>query len=124
MGKIKNHFEKNKQLYVGFGVGVGISVVSTLVLRQPKFVGTLSKNQVTALLAWKPQQTIEVCIEALGDPGNVIQDMTTGIIYASQGQAARALGVDPSTVSKHLAGLYPTVKGTTLKFLGKAAVSA
>lgn len=120
MGKIKNHFEKNKQLYIGIGVGVGVSVVSTLVLRQPKVVGTLSKNQITALLAWKPQQTLEVYIEALGDPGNVIQDLTTGTIYASQGQAARALNLSASAISKHLKGLTPHVKGHTFKLLGKA----
>lgn len=74
------------------------------------------------ILAWKSTQTIEVIIEALGDPGNIVQDTTTGTVYASQGQAARALGVDASTVSKHLNGVLPNVRGHVLTKLGKAAV--
>ena len=88
-------------------------------IREP---GVVNAKQVQ-LLTWKSKQTLEVHIEALGDPGNIIQDTTTGIIYASQNQAARELDVHPSVISRHLNGLLPTVKGHTLAKLGKAPVS-
>jgi plasmid maintenance system antidote protein VapI len=61
-------------------------------------------------------------VEALGDPGNIIQDTTTGIVYASQGQAARALGVFPARISENLTGKLPNVNGHCFTKIGKAAV--
>jgi hypothetical protein len=82
----------------------------------------LVSNRLIQVLTYKSNQTLEVFIEALGDPGNIIQDTTTGIIYASQGQAAKELGVTPGYVSQHLHGRQDHVKGHILKNLGKAMV--
>ena len=121
MRKVKEHFKKYKTVYITGGsclvIGVGVGL---LVNHKPLLVN--SKNQVVGLVNWKPIQTIEVFVEALGDPGNIIQDLTTGTIYASQGQAARELGVHPSMISKHLNGVRETVNGHELKKLGKAIV--
>lgn len=121
MSKVSEHLKKHKAAYITGGVclGVGLGAGVIIAKTQP---AVYSKNQIVGLVNWKPKQTIEVFVEALGDPGNIIQDLDTGTIYASQGQAARALGVDPSTVSKHLKGLYDNAGGHTLKNLGKAAV--
>jgi hypothetical protein len=116
---INAHVRKNKTTYItgaaclilGFTMG-GLALKSN----------TLVKIQPIQVLTWKSKQTIEVFIEALGDPGNIIQDTTTGIIYASQGQAARELGINPSLISQHLRGKFPTAKGHSFIKLGKAAV--
>ena len=126
---IKNHVREHKKAYVVGGtvaaVGVAAGVGYILGVRTtPKNVDTLvaPSNTINGL-AWKPTQTIEVVVEALGDPGNIIQDLTTGTIYASQNQAARELGVNAARISEHLAGKIPHVKGHTFEFLGKAAPS-
>lgn len=61
-----------------------------------------------------------VDIKALGDPGNIIQDVSTGTIYASQNQAARELGVSKTAVFNHLHGKTSQVAGHKLKVVGKA----
>lgn len=125
---IKNHVREHKKVYVIGGtvaaVGVAAGVGYILGVRTtPKNVETLvaPSNTINGL-AWKPTQTIEVVVEALGDPGNIVQDLTTGTIYASQGEAARALGAYPADVSRHLRGLSNSVKGHQLAKLGKACV--
>lgn len=126
---IKNHVRENKKAYIAGGtvVGVGAAVGIGYILgvrTTPKDVETLiaPSNTINGV-AWKPTQTIEVYVEALGDPGNIVQDLTTGTIYASQRQAATALGVHPGRVSDHLNGRTADVCGHILKKLGKAAVA-
>ena len=125
---IKNHVRENKKAYL---IGGGVLVVGAAtgvgyflgVRTVPQSVETMvaPSNNINGL-AWKPVQTIEVVVEALGDPGNIVQDLTTGTIYASQRQAATALGVHPGRVSDHLNGRTDNVAGHVLQKLGKAAV--
>lgn len=125
--KVKEHVRENKKYYVVGGVIVGGIAIGTAgyilgTKTSPKEVmNHISPRQT---LNWKPTQTLEVYIEACGDPGNIIQDLTTGTIYASQNQAANALGVDKSAISRHLKGLSDYVAGDhVLQKLGKAHVS-
>ena len=122
LDKIKTHFRENKKLYVGIAIGGGVAVVGFAVysVTREKYVGATAIN-----IGYKNtiEQHIEVHIEALGDPGNIIQDTTTGTIYASQNQAARELGVDHRRISKHLQGLTDNVDGHKFNLLGKASVS-
>lgn len=117
---VKNHLRNNKVTYIACGVTAIACVTGTyFVLGGSKVVSV----RAIQLLTWKSTQTVEVYIEALGDPGNIIQDLTTGTIYASQNQAAKALGVFPARISEHLAGKIPNVAGHELAKIGKAAVS-
>lgn len=118
--KIKKHFRENKKVYISGSVCLVVGLATGALAFRSNALVNAKPIQV---LTWKSKQTIEVFVEALGDPGNIIQDTTTGIIYASQGQVAKALDVDPSTVSRHLSGILPTVKGHTLINLGKAMVT-
>lgn len=123
--KIKQHFKDHKEAYIAGGVclatGIVIGAVGVLVVKKGGNQTTVA--EMTNIVAWKPKQIIDVYIEALGDPGNVVQDLTTGTIYASQGQAARAIGVSPSTMSQHLSGRVDNLKGHAFIKLGKAIVS-
>lgn len=125
---IKNHVRENKKVYIvgasSLAVGAAVGVGYALGVRTtPKDVETLiSPSNTINGVAWKPTQTIEVYVEALGDPGNIIQDLTTGTIYASQGEAARALGVQPARVSEQIRGLVENVNGHKFIKLGKAVV--
>lgn len=125
---IKNHVRENKKAYIIGGTVVGVGVVGGVgyflgARTVPKDVETLvaPANTINGL-AWKPTQTIEVVVEALGDPGNIIQDLTTGTIYASQGEASRALGVSRSAITRHLQSGVTLPNNHELVKLGKAAV--
>lgn len=120
--KTKQHLKNHKAVYVTGGICLVVGAASAgLVLRKAPENSVDSK--IYQILAWKPKATLEVYIEALGDPGNIIQDVTTGTIYASQNQAAKALGVLPCRVSDHLNGRSEHVLGHTFEKLGKAHVS-
>lgn len=124
--QIKKHFKKNKVVYISTACGVSAGLVAGILISK-NVVNKTTVAEMKNIVAWKPtqitKQVIEVTVEALGDPGNVVQDTTTGIIYASQGQAARALGVSPATMSHHLAGKFNHIKGHSFIKLGKAMVS-
>lgn len=122
--KVKTHFQENKKLYIGIAVGASVTAIAAVSYVLLSNKGELIvNNKPVQILTWKSKQTIEVHIEALGDPGNIIQDLTTGIVYASQNQAARELGVNPARISEHLAGKLDNVKGHAFSMLGKAHVS-
>lgn len=130
IARIKKHVNDHKKVYLiaGAVVTVGAAAGAGYILGTrtvPKEISTQVAPSQTAALCYKPMltQTVEVTVEALGDPGNIIQDLTTGTIYASQNQAAKALGVYPARISEHLAGKIPNVQGHMLQFLGKAAVA-
>ncbi|QGJ88070.1 membrane protein [Gordonia phage Avazak] len=124
--KVKKHVQDNKKYYL---VG-GVMIAGSAALAGAYILGTKAApkevmNHISPrqTLNWKPTQTLEVYVEALGDPGNIIQDTTTGTIYASQNQAAQALGVSRTHISDHLKGAAESVKGHQLVKLGKAHVS-
>jgi hypothetical protein len=118
--KVKAHVKKNRKIYISGTIGVALGLAGGVVIfHSPALVNA---KQVQ-LLTWKSKQKLEVHVEALGDPGNIIQDIDTGTIYASQGQAARELGLDPAAISKHMNGLTPNVRGRRFAKLGKAPVS-
>lgn len=116
---VKNHLRNNKVTYIACGVtAVVVAGTTCIILKKPSLVS----NTAIQILPWKSPQTIEIYVEALGDPGNIIQDLVTGTVYASQNEAARALGVNQGLISRHLAGKLADVKGHTFAKLGKAIV--
>jgi hypothetical protein len=119
--KIKTHLSENKIAYLSCGA---TAVVTGMVVYVYKgnIDQVLVQNKITQILSWKPNATIEVYVEALGDPGNIIQDLTTGSVYASQGQVARELKVNPARISEHLNGARTNVQGHVLQRLAKASV--
>lgn len=119
--KIKNHLKKNKVAYITGTTCLVTGVVGTLAFTQRVSVSQQAKN--VALLNWKPfnhlEQTTIIQLPARGHRGLVIINDKTNVIYASQNEAARALGVTASTIADHLKGFRDHVDGTTLTCLGE-----
>lgn len=120
--KIKSHFQRNKKVYLGCGVTAIVTAVGTLLLVNSRDI-VIAKFNTQQIGVINSNKNIEVYIEALGDPGNIIQDTVTGTVYASQNQAAKALDLNPSRLSQHLNGKVDNVDGHKLVRLGKAAVA-
>lgn len=128
LDEFKKHVKDHKKAYIlvgtGMCIGFGIGVVATMAHTKSIMTGVGSTSaQVGDIyqLGYKSTQTLKVSVSALGDPGNVIQDLTTGIIYASQGQAARELGVSANRISEQLRGVREDAGGHIFKILGKAS---
>lgn len=122
--KFKNHLREHKKEYL---IGGGCLVLGAvggaiLVASGGSYQPTQKVTNILAKGTTVNQTQINVHIEALGDPGNIVQDLDTGTIYASQGQAARELGVNPARLSEHLKGKTDNVNGHRLTKLGKAHV--
>ncbi|ADD80956.1 gp065 [Rhodococcus phage ReqiPepy6] len=118
--QVKTHLRENKKVYIVGGACLAVGVLAGTTLLTKESPEIVVNPKIQQIMSWKPTATLKVHIEALGDPGNIIQDVTTGTVYASQGQAARALGVNPARISEHLSGKIPNVQGHSFKFLGKA----
>jgi hypothetical protein len=117
--KIKGHLREHKEAYIAAGAGVAVGAVTVLVLRDSSAL--VSVKEILNVKYKSPTSVIaQLIIPALGDPGNVVQAIETGTIYASQNQVARDLGVDPARISEHLSGKLENVKGIHLKIIGKA----
>lgn len=109
---VKNHFRKNRKVYIAAGIGVTVGFVGTSLYIKSAHPGLIQ----TAIAFWKSEITqvaTYITIDAPGNSGNVIQDLRTGTIYPSQNAAAKALGVNRGSISTHLNGKSPTADGHT-----------
>jgi len=107
---IKNHFETNKKIYAGFGVGVLV----TLAIRRPQvhIINTVSpifnNNNSSNVIMGGYLHKIVQCVE------------TGEIFWKGVGEAAEKAGATLHAMSRHLNGHdgYETVKGLTYKIIG------
>jgi hypothetical protein len=114
--RTKQHLKDHKEEYIVGGVCLVVGCVAGVALAN-------NAEVIQIVDAFKVQicsPTTNIVIAALGDPGNVVQSLTTKEVWASQAAAARALGVSPAQVAQHLSGKNAHVAGHTLKVLGKA----
>ena len=116
--RIKNHLVENKKVYIAAVAGAVMGGIVVLMII--KYRRLPSEINVTRILSPGDENIMKVFINPLGDPGNVVQCVETGTVYASQGQAARELGVSTARISQHLSGLTPHIYGNHLIILGKA----
>jgi hypothetical protein len=101
-------------------VGIVIGGTAVYLLKNGSPAPKISQR---AIGIWNTQVATLITIDAPGNSGNVIQDLSTGIIYPSQNAAAKALGINPSNLSSHLKGKNPDVAGHVFKKLIDGATS-
>jgi hypothetical protein len=112
--QVKKHFCENKKTYLAGAGGLAMGAL---------FAKNAAAIQQT-IDSWKlihiQYKSPNMVINALGDPGNIIQCVETGTVYASQNQAARELGVAAARISEHLHGKLPHVNGQHFEIIAKA----
>lgn len=110
--KMTNHLKRHRTIYITAGVCfVGGAVVGGLYFKTFGMNPQINQKAVALFNSKINQTAVQITIDAPGNSGNVIKDLTTGAIYPSQNSAAKALGVGKDVVSKHLAGKIPNAGG-------------
>lgn len=115
--QIKKHFKKHKETYIVGGVCLATGIVIGSVIMLQKNTTLIDVSSIRVLSSGDNNTFI---VAANGDPGNVVRCLEDNVLYPSQNAAAKALNVDKATVSRHLNGALPDVKGIYLERLGKA----
>lgn len=115
--RIKKHLHNNYKVYIAATAGVVVGIVTVLVILAIKSETGSDSPEIAqkAFGIWNTQVATLITIDAPGNSGNVIQDLTTGIIYPSQNAAAEALGINKATISKVVLGKIPEVNGHAFK---------
>ena len=115
--KIKTHVKTHKFTYISGGAGLVVGAVATVLLTNR---GTAMNANMARIFSPGENNLVQIFLAPLGHPGNVVQCLETGSTYASQGELARTLGVEASTVSRHLGGHIEDLFGKHYTVLGKA----
>jgi hypothetical protein len=114
--KIKTHIKENKKTYIVGGVCFVVGAAAMAIVKGSQNTAIVDSFNILKYKSPHTSQTVLVALPQLGHPGNAVQVVgDPGTIYASQGEAARALGVTPTAVGKHLKGDIPNVAGVVLK---------
>lgn len=110
--KMTNHLKRHRTIYITAGVCfVGGAVVGGLYFKTFGMNPQINQKAVALFNSTINQTAVQVTIDAPGNSGNVIKDLTTGTIYPSQNAAAKALGINPNNLSNHLKGKNADVTG-------------
>jgi hypothetical protein len=119
--QVKKHLNANRVAYISGGVGI-LAGAAGMIVGKPATAKATQK--ITALVAVgnKQQLTqVAITVHRKGTLSNIVEHIETGKIYLSQNDAAKALGVDASKLSKHLHGTLSHVNGNHLRVVGDAA---
>jgi hypothetical protein len=119
---IKEHFEKNKKLYIGVGIGlaVGLGLAGgTCLIMRAHSGSTIMRDTIvhakrdTIVLGKKStlNQVSYISSNRQGPPSWVVQCKETGGIFSSQASAAAEMGLSTSRLSQHLNGVTDHVNG-------------
>jgi len=124
MERVKKHLYENRKVYIaattGLVVGIVIGAVAVVVLKKTDLTPKISQK---AIGIWNTQIATLITIDAPGNSGNVIQDLSTGIVYPSQNAVAKALGISAANLSQHLNGKYTNADGHIFKKIIDGATS-
>lgn len=114
----KQHFKRNKTVYISTGIAATIGVAGGFVLGNG---GTQIVDSFKIVLVnWKSPHISQTTLIRRGHPGNIIKCIETGELFASQNRAADVMGISRSNLGKHLSGLRDNVGGFTFELIGEA----
>ena len=115
---IRGHFERHKFAY-GLGAGIVIAGFTSVIIGSVassvpigRGVTVTAKRGITVLGRRVEMNNVSVfASNRQGAPSWVVRCMETNGIFSSQLSAAKEMGIDASTLSKHLNGVFPHAQG-------------
>jgi hypothetical protein len=117
--KLKTHFRENKTTYISCGITAVVVGAGALFLTQ---------RQQTALVdnkfAYRPRTDVRqttVNMVERSTPSKPVHLVGTNLYFNSLSEAARETGHPLSTISKHINGHIPDVKGDVFEILEPAS---
>jgi hypothetical protein len=113
--RVQTHVKEHREAYIGVAVG---GLIVGACMRRPIQIAPNIAPVIAPVIT-----NNNVVISALGDPGNVVECVETGMKYASQGQLARTIGTSATNVANHLHGKLPDLYGLHYQVIGKAGHS-
>lgn len=128
--KAKQHFQDNRQFYIGVGCGVAAVGFTCLIVREPRaglgFAGpdspikesTGSFFSARTVFGDSTNTVTTVHNGHRGNPGFVTRNLETGALFETQGAAARAFDIPEDVLSKHLNGFFDNAKGMRFERIG------
>lgn len=115
--KIREHVKKYKVWYISGGIFVAGVATGVIISNKVRVTNTVVQILPKDSPVYNITQTI---LERRGHPGWLVRCCETGEVFASQNRAAICLGVDKSSLSKHLNGLADAAGGLHFERLGEA----
>ena len=130
--KIKNHFIKHKEAYIVGGCSILVAGITCAIMRG-KYTSSHQELDSERLRRSEPDMTVNtrplnifnnkpitsvvtvVEREGRGHTGYIIRCLETGDVYFTQNEAAEALHVWPSIISRHMNGSIPDINGNHLE---------
>jgi hypothetical protein len=114
--RVVGHVRRNRKTYIGIVVSGVVSGTAGVILSRGDSVTVSPKIQ--QILNYKSPSTNTINNVYYGDPGNHVRCVETGGTWLSQGAAARANGINPSYMSKHLKGQMESCKDLHFELTG------
>lgn len=124
MGKVKEHFSANKDVYKGVAIGAGVVVaataagVVTYILMNPRQADIVQKTMVLGMNN-HVNPTIVNFVER-STPSKPVHLVGTDLYFDSIHDAARKTGHNLSMISKNVNGHIDNIKGDVFELLQPA----
>lgn len=129
--KIKQHLRDNKTHYIWGSVTVVVAGITCVIVK-----GRCSSHRIDRGISVVADRGISVIADRSvvkdnvfhiskhsrrGAPSWIVRCVETGEVFSSQREAAEAMGLSQSEISKHLNGLMDHVRGFTFERIAMAA---
>lgn len=128
--KIGQHVSEHSEFYIRAGIAVGVAGFTAVIMRgfasQPIRVGNVTDAAHGGIVSVMGKKAVMSNVSFIssyrqGSPSWVVRCLESGEIFASQRQAALAMNIPQSELSKHLNGHFDTAHGRHFERICMAA---
>lgn len=99
--KFKKHLQAHKGKYIAGAAGLAVGAVGTLAVKKYGGDVVVIINDALNIKLWSPTHN-DIYVDMKGHPGNVIEDLKTGIFYGSERDASKGMHISRTSLKKRL----------------------
>lgn len=119
---VKSHIRKHSTTYIVGGTCLAVGVLGGLYLKRPTtFIDGDLSMKIDQVGFWNAVNPTTINLIERSTPSKPVHLVGTNLYFNSMSEAARETGHPLSTLSKHINGHIPNVKGDVFKLLEPAA---